>query len=190
MQPMWQNSLKQRLVQKERALWQSEEVIYLAFLGSVTTEKTDKAWVTRVQVNNLKCEFKVDLGPDVTCQTGSIKPLLKDQSCFPTQIKLCGASMSPLTPHLHYVAPTQLYLILPFEHFHYLESGTRSCFSVPARLPGQVKPGSRCSDAGTTTQWKLGIGVANAMFSPCVSMPCFCHVFRWHSVIENTIPLI
>lgn len=43
-----------------------EEEGYVAFLGSVTVDQTDEAWVNTVRVNNLNYEFKIDSGADVT----------------------------------------------------------------------------------------------------------------------------
>ncbi len=75
-----------------------EEEGYVAFLGSVTADQTDEAWVTTVRVNNLNCAFKIDSGADVTVLPDSgYQVIAQRPKLLPTQIKLYGAGMTPLT---------------------------------------------------------------------------------------------
>lgn len=69
----------------------------VAFLGSVASAKSDDAWVTAVEVNNLDCVLKIDTGADVTVLPEKVyKALAQRPQLQPAKLKLFGAGMSPL----------------------------------------------------------------------------------------------
>ncbi|XP_042071888.1 uncharacterized protein K02A2.6-like [Haplochromis burtoni] len=81
-----------------RAAGGNREEREIAFLGTVASDRTEDAWLTKVKVNNADCWLKIDTGADVTVlpekeyNTLAQKPQLQ-----PTDLKLYVVGMSPLT---------------------------------------------------------------------------------------------